>query len=256
MRTRDKLAILLGVLVAVGAFLVLQQLGPRPAPTTQIIVAQRAIPSHVPVSAEDLAFKTVPVQGLDHRIMRDPAGAIGKVSLVPIVDGEPILRDKLGDADTVLGPGYRAVALETNLVATAGGQVLPGDVVDLYWVNRSNGNPGGLLAADVRVLDVRSSDNKPYRMERGGVDLGITVAGQRFAAGTSTIPAVVVLRLKTPDISTVLVASARGKVVLARQPVGIEPESSAGPPLTREDVAGSADLRRPAGLALDILGGD
>lgn len=256
MRALDKLAILLGALVAVGAFVFLQQLGPRPAPTTQIIIAQRAISSYVPITQADLAFKTVPVQGLDDRILRDPARAIGKVSLVPILDGEPLMADKLGESHYLLGPGYRAVAIDTNLVATAGGQVLPGDMVDLYWVSRSGGDPGGLLAPDVRVLDVRSSDNKPYRMERGGVDLGITVAGQRFAAGTSTMPAVVVLRLKSSDIAPVLGASSRGTVYLARQPVGSDPEPVASAPRTQAEVIGSSHSEWSADQSPHSAGGD
>lgn len=236
-RTRDKIALALGLTVSAGAWWALRWLGPPPAPTTNVLVATRDISPYVPLTADDLGFKTVPLQGLDGRALRDPKDAIGRVAVLPILTGETVIRDKLGDPDQVLGPGYRAVAIRTDLVGASGGQVRPGDTVDVYWVPKGSGAApeGGLLAANVRVLDVRAADNRPYRPDAHKIAVGVVVAGQSVTAGTATMPGLVVLRLTPPQIPGVILAAERGAVYLARHGFGAEPRAPAQAPVALQD---------------------
>lgn len=249
MKAREIIAIGVGVATAAGSWFALKRLGPPPVQTVSVVAAKREISPYVPLTPDDLGFRTVPVQGLDERAVRDPREAVGRVALAPVLAGEILLRDKLGSADAVLGPGFRAVAVKTDLVLSAGGQVRPGDLVDVHWVPREARTPGGRVAENVPVLDVRTGDNRPYRPESGGSRIGITVAGEAVTAGTVTTPGLVILKLRPDQVQPVVLAAERGTIVLARLAPGTKPENAGTGTLDIGEIAGVAPAQQTEGGA-------
>lgn len=230
MRIREWLAIIVGVGVAAGAWYGLRRLGPPPQPTVQVVVAARELSPYTEIRAEDVRFQVVPAAGVDPRVARDPNQVLGRMALTPILEGEPLYPQKLVQPDEVLQPGYRAVAIQTDLIAGIGGHIQPGALVDLHWIPKGGAEPGGVLVSGVLVLDVRTADNRPYRPTARGFGLTIGVGEQSLTAGTNAAPAVLVLRLPTSQVQAVLAAAARGQVVAALHPptgAGLE-EGGAG----------------------------
>lgn len=111
--------------------------------TENILVAARTIEIGRMIEPEDVRWQTWPLESVHehHFTESDDADAIeeieGMASRLPIVEGEPISREKVIDLEgsgvlaSLLRSGMRAVAVPLSDVTGAGGFILPGDYIDL-----------------------------------------------------------------------------------------------------------------------------
>jgi pilus assembly protein CpaB len=140
-----------------------------PAPVAvrlkQVLVARNAIPVGRYVSADDLQWQDWPADAPTGPFVlqeNDPEALdklIGAVARVELVKGEPVTGAKLvhpgaaGFMSVMLTPGMRAVAIEIEPEAAAGGFIQPNDRVDVI-VTRNIENAGE--QASRTMQDVRS----------------------------------------------------------------------------------------------------
>ena len=116
---------------------------PEAAPTVQVLVADREIPTGRVMGPEDLRWQSWPAdsvsanfftQGEDVEAIEDLTGSAARLV---IVEGEPITGNKIVDLDgtgvlaALLRPGMRAISIPISEITGAGGFILPGDFVDI-----------------------------------------------------------------------------------------------------------------------------
>jgi len=138
-----------------------------------MVVASHDIAAIRALTADDLEVRSVPPDAFPSGAISTVEEAIGLVPTAPMWHGQPILLQALADDAAVfqtgltLLPGERAVALPMVAASAVGGAVTPGARVDVIAVPLVGRAPAGrtveLLAADARVLDVRSETGAPYQ---------------------------------------------------------------------------------------------
>jgi pilus assembly protein CpaB len=154
-RRRGKIIVALGLILALGAgaaayFLLnqaQQQAGQAGLHRTTVVVAARQIPARKVITADDLTQRDVPVDATNAQgVYSDPTAIVGLIAGVTILDGQPIYSNLLasnvqGGQFSILEPGatvapdspaWRAVSITVPDDRAVGGQVRPGDIVDVF----------------------------------------------------------------------------------------------------------------------------
>ena len=157
-RRRARLVLIVGLLFAVGAgattFFVANTAkseAPAPIPTSSIIVAAREIPPKTQITAADLKLVKMNTEVVPPAAITTAEEAVGRITITSISVGEPILPTKLGSANgqiftvfpaaalgtdgapVVNSPNYRAMSITVADAQAAGGNIQPGDLVDVLF---------------------------------------------------------------------------------------------------------------------------
>jgi Flp pilus assembly protein CpaB len=120
-------------------------------PTTPVLVAAREVPAKTILTLADLKVQEYNVDAKPASALVRPEDAIGRVTIIGMSVGEPILATKFSDPKapafvvipaTALGPdgaiksdtpNFRAMSITVADAAAVGGVLVPGDVVDLMF---------------------------------------------------------------------------------------------------------------------------
>ncbi|OLC21151.1 MAG: Flp pilus assembly protein CpaB [Chloroflexi bacterium 13_1_40CM_68_21] len=157
-RRRARLVLIVGMLFALGAgvatFFYAQTQkseAPAPIPTSQVVVAARDIPGKTQITPADIKLVKMNTDAVPTTAIQDSAQVVGRITLVSISAGEPILPSRLagpnGAAFVVIpaeaigangapnpgSPNYRAMSITVADAQAAGGAILPGDIVDVLY---------------------------------------------------------------------------------------------------------------------------
>lgn len=157
-RRRARLVLIVGLLFAVGAgattFFVANTAkseAPAAIPTSSIIVAAREIPPKTQITSSDLKLVKMNTEVVPPAALTNAEDVIGRITITSISVGEPILASKLGGANgqvfvvipaASLGtdggilagaPNYRAMSMTIADAQAAGGNIQPGDIVDVLF---------------------------------------------------------------------------------------------------------------------------
>jgi len=154
-KRRARLILIVGVLLAVfagvGTFVYASgaQTPTAPViPTTPVVVAAREIPPKTTITQADLKVVEFNLDSKPQSALADQKDVIGKVTTTPISTGEPVLLTKLNDgknsfvvmpldqigpdgAPKPTAPFFRAFSITVPDAEAVGGNVQPGDIVDL-----------------------------------------------------------------------------------------------------------------------------
>lgn len=113
---------------------------PRPAAQqtlVNVVVAKGSIPARTALTREMLSTRPVPDGFLGKGELTSFDEVVGQVTVVPLADGESVLKTNLvsGHKDTGLAyripPGRRAISIKVTEVSGVGGFPEPGDQVDV-----------------------------------------------------------------------------------------------------------------------------
>jgi pilus assembly protein CpaB len=133
------LAITAGGGLAYGTYNFMQQ---RPAqtvsiPTRPVVVAAADLDVGAELRREDIRIIDWPANAVPANAIGDPKDVIGRGIVLPVIENEPILPNKLaqvgagGGLPPAIPPGLRAVSVRVNEVIGVAGYVLPGTHVDV-----------------------------------------------------------------------------------------------------------------------------
>jgi pilus assembly protein CpaB len=116
----------------------------KPIETVPVVTATRDIPVRTPLTLDMLRVVQVPVDLKLSQAVATPADVTGKVTKLPISQGEEVLVTKVfGDREEsglafIVPPGKRAVSVSVSEVVGSGGMIVPGDAVDVLVVLDTN----------------------------------------------------------------------------------------------------------------------
>src|SRR5262245_4217842 len=141
------LAITAGGVLAFGTYNYTQKTPTRTVsiPTKPVVVAAADLDVGATLTREDLRLIDWPANAVPAGAITDPKDAVGRGLILPVIQNEPLLPNKLASTDAggglppAIPPGLRAVSIRVNEVIGVAGYVLPGTRVDvLCTVNPSD----------------------------------------------------------------------------------------------------------------------
>jgi len=131
-----------------------------------VVVAKNTINAGQTITADMLEVRQIPETAIGAQAFADTGSVVGEVARYPIVPGEQVLFSKIVGSGITASPnaisnfiesGKRAMAIKTDEVISAGGLVLPGDYVDVFWVPSDPTDDvlgAQIIAEDVEVISV------------------------------------------------------------------------------------------------------
>jgi pilus assembly protein CpaB len=142
---------------------------PPAAPTVDVLVAKAAIPVGTRLTPDLLEWQKWPEETVrtEYVTITATPEAItdlsGSVARLEILAGEPVRREKLGQAgagylSAILEPGKRAVSVSIDAKSASGGFIMPNDHVDVVLTSQTQTNEriSRTILTNVRVLAVNS----------------------------------------------------------------------------------------------------
>jgi pilus assembly protein CpaB len=174
-------------------------------PVTGTVVAVKAIAAGSTIAAGDVKVTDVPNSLLISGAYTDTSAAVGQAARVAIAQGEQITPDKVGSPaksanglNSVLPQGMRAIAVGVEQVTAVGGNLLPGDRVDVIGVfnsaDQSNNSAVTVstILQNVEILAVAQEAQTPVAAPASGSSDQSSTSGQvpsgvKTNAGASTV---------------------------------------------------------------------
>ncbi len=149
------LALALAAISGCLVFGYLQELEKRIGETVEVVAASQDVPARTLITPELLTMETIPQRYFLESYVLNPADVIGWITLVDIRAGHYLSREML-DQNAGLGPGERAVSIAVNQVTSVGGNVRPGNRVDVLvsYEDETGSGTTVMLLQDIEVLAV------------------------------------------------------------------------------------------------------
>jgi pilus assembly protein CpaB len=225
------LAITAGGALALGTYNLTQKAPARTVsiPTKPVIVAAADLDVGATLTREDVRIIDWPANAVPAGALTDPKDAIGRGLILPVIQNEPLLPNKLASTDAggglppAIPPGLRAVSVRVNEVIGVAGYVLPGTRVDVVATVSPTGSAQEMTSKVVLT------------------NVQVLAAGTKIERDTERnkpMPVSVVTLLVDPEEAERLtLASTEGKIQLAlRNPLdktmpatrGIQPKALLG----------------------------
>ncbi|HMF94974.1 MAG TPA: Flp pilus assembly protein CpaB [Vicinamibacterales bacterium] len=173
------LAITAGGALAFGTYNYMQHQPTRTVsiPTTPVVVAATDLDVGAELGRDDIRIIDWPANAVPAGAFKDPKEVYGRGLVLPVIQNEPILPNKLAGKDAggglppAIPPGLRAVSVRVNEVIGVAGYVLPGTRVDVVATVSPNGQSTDITSkvvlTNVQVLaagtkiDRETDKNKP-----------------------------------------------------------------------------------------------
>ena len=219
--------------------------GGSAAANVPVVVAKAAIPSGTTITAQMLDVRLVSQNAVAAGAFTTVESLVGEKVHFPIAANEQVLLSKIISAPAigiapvsyVVEEGHRALAIRTDPVIGAGGLVVEGDFVDVYWVpNQSPDDVEGaiLLAENIEVLAVDQTIiqiplTAPGLQEEGEEGAVLGGGGDRIQ-GLDGVPiptAITVTMMVTPEeVERIFCGEQAGELRLAVRAFGDHSPSS------------------------------
>ncbi|MDI7248238.1 MAG: Flp pilus assembly protein CpaB [Bacillota bacterium] len=181
------LALIPGLLAAVMTYVYVNNAA-KPEPvsvkTVSVVAARATIPPRTKVTPDMIYVKEVPEAAVHARTAREPARVVGLLTKYEILEGEPIIMDRLYGENEPVGLASsvprdkRAVTVPVNEVVGVAGFVKPGDRVDVVATvggNEETGDIAFTVLEDVEVLAV-AQDTEDKNEGKAKVSTSVTLA--------------------------------------------------------------------------------
>jgi pilus assembly protein CpaB len=168
-------------------------------PLATAVVARQDLPAGKPITAAQLALRTVPARFLPSDALASSADAVGLRAAIAVPRGAYITASELGSAgqtgdtgSSELAPGQRAVSV--TVAGSAGALGSPGGRVDVLVTTGAHGDVHGrtyLAIQDVQLLAVRPAADTDHVTATLRVSVRQAVyltAAQNFAQEVRLLP--------------------------------------------------------------------
>jgi pilus assembly protein CpaB len=141
------LAITAGGALAFGTYNYMQHVPAKTVsiPTKPVVVAANDLDVGAELGRDDIRIIDWPANAVPAGAFSDPKDVFGRGLVLPVIQNEPILPNKLAGKDAggglppAIPPGLRAVSVRVNEVIGVAGYVLPGTRVDVVATVSPNG---------------------------------------------------------------------------------------------------------------------
>jgi pilus assembly protein CpaB len=216
-------AVLTATLASFGVYLTLKSMPVRQVEVarTFVVVAARALPTGVRVSAGDLKVVPWPAGSMVAGGFSRVEEVVDRGLLASVVENEPMVASKLTARDAGAGlssaipHGMRAMSVKVNDVIGVAGFLDPGTRVDLMvTIRRENDTTSRTVASNVEVLrsGTRGDHDRP-----------------KDSKAPPAAAAVVTLLVTPEDAERIALAQAEGQIMLSlRNPLDTETTASSG----------------------------
>jgi pilus assembly protein CpaB len=130
--------VVVGLIAAILVFVVVSQAGGDDGDRS-VVVAKQDIPAQSRLIADMLEIKTLPADEVHAEAFTARSQVVNRITAEPIAAGDQIVptmvSDRAGESLAFkIAPGMRAVSIEVKEAVTAGGNVQPGDQVDVVGI--------------------------------------------------------------------------------------------------------------------------
>lgn len=205
--------VVVGLVVSAAVYLGLQQNAkPAQVKMATVVIAKKDLPVRTRLTAADLKTKQVPDQYVTPGALGDVNAAAGKITLVPLAQGEVILHSHLlfNDNKAALSyhipKGLRAMTVQVDDVRSVAGFIQPGDHVDVLAYLPAGGSSSQKTAAQARIIaaDV--------------VVLAVDQDTSFRASGQKKIPATITLAVTDSGATEIELAKSVGDIQLILRP--------------------------------------
>lgn len=234
-RILTAIAFVIAVIFGILAFTYFNNLERAIGDVVPVVVALQDIPARTLIRSDLVEEVEIPRKFVhDSYFFSVQDLAIGYVAMVDIQAGQIIQRNMV-DANAGLDPGFRAVAIAADQVANVGGNVRPGNRVDVvvsFGETESTNQQTRVLLQDVKVLAVNSL------LPAGGEDLPSGIGTNRFLpTGQLIKDSIITLALKPEDaIRLTYVANFGSEVRLMIRRLDEPADSRPVEPVRQEDI--------------------
>ncbi len=151
--------------------------------TSKVVVAQQGIPANTRITADMLEIKFLPTNEVNAEAFTAPSQVIDRVATEEVAAGDQIVptlvsRSAGEGVSFVVQPSYRAISVEVREVVTAGGNLEPGDYVDIIAIFEVTDVEAANYLLTVLGLpyEVSEPPQSATAEERGDVRLVLTVS--------------------------------------------------------------------------------
>ena len=131
--------VVVGLIAAILVFVVVTQAGGSEDSSRPVVVAMQDIPAQSRLVADMLEVKTLPADKVDPEAFTARSQVVNRITAAAVKAGDQIVpsmvSDRAGESLAFkIAPGKRAVSIEVKEAVTAGGNVQPGDQVDVVGI--------------------------------------------------------------------------------------------------------------------------
>lgn len=128
-----------GLIAAVLVFVVVTQAGGSEDGSRSVVLAKQDIPAQSRLVADMLEVKTLPADKVNPEAFTARSQLVNRITAAAVKAGDqilpPMVSDRAGESLAFkIAPGKRAVSIEVKEAVTAGGNVQPGDQVDVVGI--------------------------------------------------------------------------------------------------------------------------
>lgn len=248
----NRLLIIAAVVVAAIAgllvFAALQSTGGSSSASSadqQVLVASRDLDADTTLKEDMLEFKTVPKDQAVRGFYEDKSAAMGQTLLYPVLKGQQVSSTQVGAAISktekrslsyVVPATQRAISVKSTEVAAVGGNLLPGDRVDVIAVfddNNSTGNQSKAVTIlqNVQVLAVAQEAQVPLPADATPAPGATATSRRPDEAKVNPDARTVTLAVTPEDAQLMALIDKNATIYLSLRPPG---ENDATPYPTRE----------------------
>lgn len=187
------LALIAGLVAAIVVFVAVQSSGgdssSSSGPVTATVVAAGDIAAGSTIEADDVTVTDVPNSLLIAGAFTDTSAAVGQAARVAIAQGEQISPNKLGSPaksadglNSVVPQGKRGMSIPVEEVTGVGGNLLPGDHVDVLaaFITPDQANGGfavSTILQNIEILAVAQEAQRPVAAPATGATDQTTTSG-------------------------------------------------------------------------------
>lgn len=217
------LAVTVGGVLAFGTYNYVQRAPARTVtiPTRPVVVAAADLDLGAALGKDDVRVIDWPANAVPAGAFSNPADLMGRGLILPVIQNEPILPNKLASKDAGAGlppaipPGLRAVSVRVNEVIGVAGYVLPGTRVDVVaTVNPSEKHDEITSKVILTNVEVLAAGTKIERENDKGKPVAVSV---------------VTLLVNPEESERLTLAASEGKIQLAlRNPLDRDTPATRG----------------------------
>ncbi|HDQ26567.1 MAG TPA: Flp pilus assembly protein CpaB [bacterium] len=174
----------------------------------KVVSASKYIPSWTKLGSENLKYTEIPARFVTRAHVTDIKDIEERFSMVPFIQGEPVLANKLSDRGEQLNiaipTGLRAVSIGVDEESGVGYMIRPGDHVDVMLTYTDTGAKTKALVTAMLLQDAR--------VVAVGTDFSYTKKSMSYSSVT--------LALTPEEAELITFARAKGRLSLALRPLG------------------------------------